>query len=82
MGQDVLAWKKESTSKNPADILAATAAEIPLGRNPTEEDIVNAVMFFLAGASDFITGVALDVEGGLTSTTTAMPGAAGSTPAS
>ena len=82
MGQDVLSWKKEATSKNPADILAATAAEIPLGRNPTEEDIVNAVMFFLAGASDFITGVALDVEGGLTSTTTAMPGAAGSPPSS
>lgn len=76
MGKTVLDWKEGSSRKRPQDILAATASEIPLGRNPTEADIVNAIMFFLSDASDFITGVALDVEGGLLSTTAAVPGTA------
>ena len=74
MGKTVLDWKEGSSGKNPKEILAATASEIPLGRNPTEADILNAIMFFLSEASDFLTGVALDVEGGLLSTTAAVPG--------
>ena len=68
MGQDVLAYKQRTTGAAPAEILAATAADIPLGRNPTEDDVVNAIMFFLAEESSFLTGVALDVDGGLLST--------------
>ena len=75
MGQDVLSWKMQKVGAKPQDILAATAAGIPLQRNATTEDIVNAAMFFLAERSSFLTGVALDVDGGLLSTMP-MPGAA------
>jgi NAD(P)-dependent dehydrogenase (short-subunit alcohol dehydrogenase family) len=75
MGQDVLSWKIQKVGANPQQILAATAAGIPLQRNATTADIVNTVMFFLAERSDFLTGVALDVDGGLLSTMP-MPGAA------
>lgn len=75
MGQDVLSWKMRKAGAKPQDILAATAAGIPLQRNATTEDIVNAAMFFLADDSSFLTGVALDVDGGLLSIMP-MPGAA------
>jgi meso-butanediol dehydrogenase / (S,S)-butanediol dehydrogenase / diacetyl reductase len=75
MGQDVLSWKIQKVGASPQEILAATAAGIPLQRNATAADIVNAVMFFLAESSNFLTGVALDVDGGLLSTMP-MPGAA------
>ncbi|NKB65577.1 MAG: SDR family oxidoreductase [Candidatus Latescibacteria bacterium] len=74
MGQDVLSYKQQTTGAAQAAILAATAADIPLGRNPTQDDIVNAILFFLAEESSFLTGVALDVDGGLLSTST-LPGA-------
>ena len=73
MGRDVLSYKQQTTGAAQAEILAATAADIPLGRNPTQDDIVNAILFFLAEESSFLTGVALDVDGGLLSTST-LPG--------
>ena len=75
MGQQVLAYKKQTTGAAGEDILAATAADIPLGRNPVPADIVNAILFFLKDESSFLTGVALDVDGGLLSTS-ALPGVA------
>lgn len=75
MGQDVLSWKMRKVGAKLQDILAATTAGIPLQRNATIEDIVNAAMFLLAERSSFLTGVALDVDGGLLSTMP-MPGAA------
>ncbi|MDA1128932.1 MAG: SDR family NAD(P)-dependent oxidoreductase [Chloroflexi bacterium] len=68
MGQHVLRWKMDLTGQTPEQILANTASQIPLKRNPSEADIVNAIMFFLADSSDFLTGIALDVDGGMLST--------------
>ena len=68
MGQTVLDWKIGATDQKTDEILAETAAGIPLKRNATVADVVNAVMFFLSDASAFLTGVALDVDGGLLST--------------
>ena len=68
MGWDVLKWKIGTTGETPEKILASTAERIPLKRNPTEADIVNAIMFFLSDESAFLTGVALDVDGGFLST--------------
>jgi len=68
MGQEVLKWKIGATGKQPEEVLAATATVIPLRRNATVADVVNAVGFFLTDASAFLTGVALDVDGGLLST--------------
>ena len=70
MGQTVLDWKIGTTGQKTDEILAETAAGIPLKRNATVADVVNAVMFFLSDESAFLTGVALDVDGGLLS---AMP---------
>ena len=64
MGQEVLKWKVGATGKPSEEILAAAAASIPLGRNATVADVVNAVVFFLADRSGYLTGVALDVDGG------------------
>ena len=68
MGQTVLDWKVGATGQKTDEILAEIAAGIPLKRNATVADVVNAVMFFLSDESAFLTGVALDVDGGLLST--------------
>lgn len=68
MGQAVLDWKIGATGQETDEILAETAAGIPLKRNAIVADVVNAVLFFLSGESAFLTGVALDVDGGLLST--------------
>lgn len=68
MGQTVLNWKTGATGQETDEILAETAAGIPLKRNATVADVVNAVIFFLSDESSFLTGVALDVDGGLLST--------------
>ena len=67
MGQSVLQRKIELSGQAPEAILAATAAEIPLQRNPTTADVVHAILFFLAEESAFLTGVVLDVDGGMLS---------------
>jgi meso-butanediol dehydrogenase/(S,S)-butanediol dehydrogenase/diacetyl reductase len=76
MGQEVLKWKMQATGKQSTEILQSTAAAIPLKRNARLNDIVNAALFFLLDESSFLTGVALDVDGGLLSTTP-VPGAGG-----
>ncbi|HEY8547805.1 MAG TPA: SDR family oxidoreductase, partial [Acidimicrobiales bacterium] len=65
MGEQVLAWKSEARQVTPADVEAAAARGNPLGRNATEADVVAAIEFLLSDAAGFITGVALDVDGGL-----------------
>jgi len=45
--------------------LQALASSIPLGRLGTPEDIVGAVIFFASEESDWCTGQALGVDGGL-----------------
>ncbi len=70
MGRTVLDWKIGTTGQKSDEILTETAAGIPLKRNATVADVVNAVIFFLSNESAFLTGVALDVDGGLLS---AMP---------
>jgi NAD(P)-dependent dehydrogenase (short-subunit alcohol dehydrogenase family) len=64
MGQDVLAWKVRRAGATAGEIMAATAATNPLGRNATEADVAEAVMFFVSDEASFLTGVALDVDGG------------------
>jgi NAD(P)-dependent dehydrogenase (short-subunit alcohol dehydrogenase family) len=75
MGQYVLAWKTGKTGQRAEDIMAATAAGIPLKRNCTEADVTNAILFLLSDASSFLTGLALDVDGGMLGTIP-VPGAA------
>lgn len=64
MGQKVLEWKVQHVGKTPTEIMNAAARTNPLGRNVTEADIVDAIMFFISDQGSFLTGVALDVDGG------------------
>jgi NAD(P)-dependent dehydrogenase (short-subunit alcohol dehydrogenase family) len=64
MGQDVLAWKVGAVGQSPDEIMRSTARSNPLGRNATEADVADSVMFLLSEEAGFLTGVALDVDGG------------------
>ena len=64
MGQQVLDWKVRAAGLTPDEIMASTARTNPLGRNATEADVADAVMFLLSEEASFLTGVALDVDGG------------------
>lgn len=75
MGQNVLAWKIAATGLSAEEIMAGAAAGIPLKRNCTEDDVVNAILFFISDASSFLTGLALDVDGGMLGTIP-LPGTA------
>jgi NAD(P)-dependent dehydrogenase (short-subunit alcohol dehydrogenase family) len=65
MGQQVLDWKTSASGSSSEEVLAAAARQSPLGRNAAVDDITSAVLFFVSDASSFLTGVSLDVDGGL-----------------
>jgi len=65
MGEQVLAWKSEARQVTPHDVAATAARGNPLGRNATEADVVGAIEYLLSDAASFLTGVALDIDGGL-----------------
>jgi NAD(P)-dependent dehydrogenase (short-subunit alcohol dehydrogenase family) len=73
MGQQLLVWKSGHTGRSVDDVRAGTARELPMGRNATEDDIAAAVLFLVSEMAGFITGVALDVDGG--SSLNTLPGA-------
>ncbi|WP_141579073.1 SDR family NAD(P)-dependent oxidoreductase [Actinomadura sp. WMMA1423] len=64
MGRRVLEWKTGRTGLSAEQVMAATAATNPLGRNATEDDVADAALFFLSDQAGFLTGVTLDVDGG------------------
>lgn len=64
MGQAILEHQMRETGRTSEDLLAARANGLPLGRNATLQDVVDAVLFFITEESSFLTGVALDVTGG------------------
>ena len=64
MGQKVLEWKIKQVGKSAEEIMEAAARTNPLGRNVSEADITNAIMYFISDEGSFLTGVALDVDGG------------------
>lgn len=49
----------------PPESLVATAANTPLGRIGTPDDIASAVVFLAGDGASFITGQVLGVDGGL-----------------
>ncbi|MCA0453665.1 MAG: SDR family oxidoreductase [Chloroflexi bacterium] len=46
----------------------ALTARIPLGRIAEPDDVMQAILFFVSSASDFITGQTLYLDGGITAT--------------
>jgi NAD(P)-dependent dehydrogenase (short-subunit alcohol dehydrogenase family) len=64
MGQEALDWKVERVGLAPERILERAARTNPLGRNATETDVADAVLFLVSEQAGFLTGVTLDVDGG------------------
>ena len=64
MGQAVLRRKLATGDRPAAELLRAAAGTNPVGRNATEADVGEAVMYLLSDEAAFLTGVALDVDGG------------------
>ena len=73
MGRQLLDWKSRTTERAPDEVLAGVARSLPLGRNTTPGDVADATLFLVSDAAGFITGVALDVDGGASLNT--IPGA-------
>jgi NAD(P)-dependent dehydrogenase (short-subunit alcohol dehydrogenase family) len=73
MGRQLLDWKSTSSDRAPDAVLEGIAAGLPLGRNATAGDVADAVLFLVSDAASFITGTALDVDGG--ASLNALPGA-------
>ena len=55
----------DATAKAPEEVRARAKQEIPLGRTGKPEDIAGAVLFLVSPYADYITGQAIDVNGGL-----------------
>jgi len=62
----MLARELAQQGGDPASARAALAAEIPLGRIATPQDVAAAVVFLASDAARQITGTALSVDGGAT----------------
>jgi meso-butanediol dehydrogenase / (S,S)-butanediol dehydrogenase / diacetyl reductase len=65
MGQQVLDAKVAMTGLPPERLQQTTASQNPLNRNVEPSDVSSAVLFLTSDAASFITGVSLDVDGGL-----------------
>lgn len=64
MGRQVLDWKVRATGNEADEVVAAAARTNPLGRNASEADVASAVAWFISDEASFLTGVALDIDGG------------------
>ena len=51
-----------------AEIKAARASQVPLGRMGASEDIAEAALFLASDSARYITGTELVVDGGLSNT--------------
>jgi NAD(P)-dependent dehydrogenase (short-subunit alcohol dehydrogenase family) len=64
MGKALAEWKAQHSGRTVEEVVAIAAAGIPLGRNATEADVAGTTMFLISDEAAFVTGVAIDVDGG------------------
>jgi meso-butanediol dehydrogenase / (S,S)-butanediol dehydrogenase / diacetyl reductase len=64
MGRSLTAWKARVSGKSEAEVLASIAASLPLGRYVHEEDVVSAMAYLISDEASFLTGIAIDIDGG------------------
>jgi NAD(P)-dependent dehydrogenase (short-subunit alcohol dehydrogenase family) len=64
MGLQVLDMKVRATGRTADAILESAAGTNPLGRNADVADVAAAIEYFLSDEAGFLTGNALDVDGG------------------
>lgn len=61
-------WEAELTGRTAAQVLESYAAQTPLGRIEVPEDVAGAVVFLASDLARFMTGQALNVDGGVYTT--------------
>jgi 3-oxoacyl-[acyl-carrier protein] reductase len=54
-----------NSGKTPEDVLEADAKAIPMGRLGTPQEFANVVVFFASPAASYVTGVTVQVDGGV-----------------
>jgi NAD(P)-dependent dehydrogenase (short-subunit alcohol dehydrogenase family) len=64
MGEQVLNWLSSKTGRTRDELLVERAKNVPLGRMQTTEDVVGSVMFLISDAASYITGEAINIDGG------------------
>lgn len=62
---EILAFRAADSGRPEAEIQADITGDIPLGRMGRPEEFANAVVFIASPAAGYITGVALQVDGGM-----------------
>lgn len=63
-GEDVTRQKMERSGLTREEVLAGYAANFPVGRAGTVADTADAVLFLISDQASWITGIALDIDGG------------------
>jgi meso-butanediol dehydrogenase/(S,S)-butanediol dehydrogenase/diacetyl reductase len=64
MGRQVTDMKARASGRDADEVMAMAARTNPLGRNATEADVASAIDFLLSDEAGFMTGNAIDVDGG------------------
>jgi NAD(P)-dependent dehydrogenase (short-subunit alcohol dehydrogenase family) len=64
MGQKVLEWISAKSGRSKEEIIEDREKSVPLGRMQTPEDVAGAVMFLISDAGSYITGEAINIDGG------------------
>jgi 3-oxoacyl-[acyl-carrier protein] reductase len=63
--ENLMSHRAEISNSNPQEEFEKQSAAIPLGRMGSTEEFANAAVFLLSPAASYITGVMLQVDGGL-----------------
>jgi 3-oxoacyl-[acyl-carrier protein] reductase len=67
--QDLLAFRAKNNNTTAEEEFAKQSAEIALGRMARPEEFANAAVFLVSPAASYITGVMLNVDGGIVKAT-------------
>ncbi len=65
MGQMLTAWKADQSRRDLDQTLQSIAGTFPLGRYVEIEDVVSTIMFLLSREAALLTGLAIDIDGGM-----------------
>ena len=68
MQEREVAWEAKLRSITPKEVINEYIAQTPLGRLEEPEDVAKVILFLASTQSDFMTGQAINVTGGIYTT--------------